>query len=368
MRQDRNWGAPLPAVAMVGLLAFALPGCAGGGGPSIFGGSSYSVASDDACAQQRQALKSFQDYFFASMVQGAALGAGAGALLGYGLGGNAQSALIGAGTGAIAGGMTGYYLAKQKANNDPVALTNSVYQDVSQENTKIAAVCVTFAQLKDCRLHTAEGVKADFQAKRLSREDAQGKLQKIRALFLEDVTFAEGLGSKIGERSGEYENASNQIMQVDPSARQTLAARQAQSPRSSGGGATLVANEAARVRAEPSTSGRQVAALAPGEAVTPASGGKAAADWTHVQLKDGRTGYVSSGLLRPAGTAAPAAASAPPPHDAAGVAQLTESNQLKRKALTDEVAQAKTDASGSAFELSGAISRAPPGLGRRDAA
>ena len=131
---------------------------------------------------------------------------------------------------------------------------------------------------------------------------------------------------------------------------------------------TLVANEAARVRAEPSTTGRQVATLAPGDGVTPASGGTAAADWTHVRLKDGKTGYVSSALLRPAGTANPTAASAPPPRDAAGVAQLTELNQLKRKALTDEVAQAKTDADGSAFELSGSISRAPQGLGWRGAA
>ena len=357
MADNWGWGAPRPAVAMVALLALALPGCAGGGASmsSLFGGS-YAVAADDACGQQRQALKSFQDYFYASMIQGAALGAAAGGLSGLLLGGDAKGAAIGAGAGALVGGVGGYYLAKQKANSDPAALTNAVYQDVSQENTKIDGVSAAFLQLKDCRLQSAQAVKADYQAKRISREDAQAKLQKTRTLFLEDVNFAEGLGSKIGERSGEYENASSQMLQVDPSAQQTLAARQAQSPRA-GGGATLVANQAARVRAEPSSSGRQLATLAPGDGVTPASGGAAAADWTHVRLSDGRTGYVSSALLRPAGTAAPNAA--PPPKDAAGVAQLTESNQLKRKALTDEVAQAKTEANGSTFELTGGISRAP---------
>ena len=124
-----------------------------------------------------------------------------------------------------------------------------------------------------------------------------------------------------------------------------------------GGGPSLVANEAARVRAEPSSTGAQVASLSPGESV--ASLGDAPADWAHVRLRDGKTGYVASRLLRPAGTRAPASASAPPPKDAAGVAELTESNQLKRKSLNDEVAQAKSDANGSSFELSGSISRAP---------
>jgi hypothetical protein len=90
--------------------------------------------------------------------------------------------------------------------------------------------------------------------------------------------------------------------------------------------------------------------------VTPVTGGDTPADWTKVQLKDGKTGFVASRLL---GAPGAASASSAPPHNATGVAELTESNQLKRKALTDEVAQAKTDANGSAFELSGSISRAP---------
>jgi uncharacterized protein YgiM (DUF1202 family) len=339
---------------MVALLTLGLPGCAGGGAGNMFGGASYTISADDACANQRQTMKSFQDYFYASMIQGAAVGAVAGGLAGYAIGGNATGALVGAGTGAVIGGVGGYYSAKQKANGDPSALTLSVYQDVSTENSKIDAVSAAFMQLRDCRLRSASAVKADFAAKKISREDAQARLLKTKQLFLEDVTYAEGLGSKMASRAGEYDNASAQIMQTNPSAQQTLARRDAASPRAAGG-PSLVANEAARVRAEASTSGAQVASLSPGESVT--SLGDAPADWAHVRLKDGKTGYVASRLLRPAGTRAPTTASAPPPKDAAGVAQLTETNQLKRKSLDDEVAQAKSDANGSSFELSGSISR-----------
>ena len=75
MANGRKWSVPLPAAAMVAGLALAMSGCAGGGG--VFG-SSYTIAPDDACGAQRQTMKSFQDYFFSSMIQGAAIGAAGG--------------------------------------------------------------------------------------------------------------------------------------------------------------------------------------------------------------------------------------------------------------------------------------------------
>jgi uncharacterized protein YcfJ len=359
MANRKLWRAPGTAAAMVAILALGIPGCTGPG--QVFG-SGYAIASDDACAAQRQSLKSFQDYFFSSMIQGAAIGAATGALTGLLIGGDTKGALIGAGAGAVVGGIGGYYVAKQKANNDPVALTNSVYQDVSHENRQIDAVSIAFVQLRDCRLHSAEMVKSDYAAKKISQQDAQSKLQRIKGLFLEDVAFAEGLGSKMAERGGEYQNASGQIMQMNPNAQQTYAAREA----AAGGAGVLVANEAARVREAASTSSRQVGTIPPGEEVTVVEGGSTPAEWTHVRLADGRSGFVASRLMRPAGTAAPAKALPPP--DAAGVAQLTQSNQLKRKALSDEIAQARTEANSGAFELSGGISRLPPAAVRGGAA
>ncbi|HUK58563.1 MAG TPA: SH3 domain-containing protein [Stellaceae bacterium] len=345
-----------PRIAAALLTSFvALTGCAGSAGP--FGGGGYTVAADDTCAAQRQALKAYQDYFFSSMIQGAAIGAVGGGLMGLAIGGNAQSAAIGAGVGALAGGATGYFAAKQKANNDPVALTSSVYDDVNRENGQIDGVSAAFRAVRTCRLQAADAVKADYAAKRTTREDAQAKLQRIKQLFLEDVQFAQGLGSKMAERGTEYQTASDKIVQMNPGAQQQAQQRQAPSAAPSGAG-MLEANEAVRVREQGDANARQIATLSPGERVSVVAGA-APADWTHVQLPDGKTGYVASRLLRPAGTAAPAAR---PPVDAAGVAQLTESNQLKRKGLDDQVAAAKDDANGSAFELSGSISRVPPAL------
>jgi hypothetical protein len=359
MGYGRTSSVPWPAAAMAAVLVLASTGCTA---PGELFGTGYTVAADDSCGTDRQQLKSFQDYFFASMVQGAAIGAAGGALLGYGLGGG-QGALIGAGAGALAGGATGYYLAKEKANSDPAALTNSVYQDVSQENSQIDSVSLAFQRLKDCRLRSASAVKSDYRAKKITLDDAQARLQRIKALFLQDVAFAEGLGKKMDDRGAQYEDASNQIVKVNPNAKETASAREASGNGGPAAAGTLVANQAARVRGEASSTGKQLATLTPGEAVTPiadeAGAAPTPAEWTHVQMKDGRSGYVSSPLLRPAGTAAPGSR-VPPPHDAAGVAQLTDSNQLKRKALTDEVAEAKNQANGGSFELQGnGISRAP---------
>jgi len=357
MKSERGRGSTRWAAALLAGFV-ALTGCAGTAGPF---GSNYTVAADDSCGTQRQALKAYQDYFFSSMIQGAAMGAVAGGLTGLVLGGNAQSAAIGAGAGALVGGIGGYYAAKQKANSDPVALTGSVYDDIYRENGEIDGVSAAFGALRTCRLQSADAVKADYAAHRLSLSDAQAKLQRIKQLYLEDVDFAQGLGSKMAERGGEYQNATDQITQMNPNAKQEAARHEAE-----GGimGNGLVANEAARVREAASTSAKQIAALAPGEEVAPVAG-ETPTDWTHVQLPDGRTGYVASRLLRPAGTRAPAAK---PPVNATGVAELTDSNQLKRKALNDEVASAKTEANGNAFELNGSISRLPPNLAYRRAA
>jgi hypothetical protein len=361
-----EWRVPQPAGVLIAALTILCSGCAGAGGGGMFG-SSYTVAADDSCGTQRQALKAYQDYFFASMIQGAAIGALGGGLAGLALGGNAQSAAIGAGAGALVGGTVGYYSAKQKANSNPAELTNSVYTDVNHENGQIDGVSATFNNLRDCRLRSAEAVKRDYREKRIPLADAQTRLQTIRQRYLEDVDFAAGLGKKMDERGGEYQNASTQIMTLDPNASATLARRESAGGGSGGAGrGGLVANESARVHEQADASSRQVGTVAQGTNVQPINDTGTPADWTHVQLSNGKSGYVVSRLLRPAGTAAPSRAA--PPSDAAGVAELTQSNQLKRKALSDEVASARTEANGSAFELQGGISRAPAPAWRRDAA
>jgi len=334
------------AVIVLATSALVLSGCAGMN-------TNFTVSADDVCHAERAHLKSYQDYFFRSMVEGAAAGAVAGGLAGALIGGNAKGALIGAGVGAVAGGVGGYYLAKQKATSDPTQLTQSIYQDVDRENAQIDGVTASFNRLRDCRFRSARVVKADYAAGRITRTDAQAKLERIKTLFNEDIEFADQLGAKMNERGAEYQNASSEVLKLQPGSAPAPAANQ-------GGGAAagaLVADVAARVREEPKPTGKQIASLAPGEAVNVAEGASAP-DWTHVQLKDGRTGYVASRLLRPAGSAPTHHATAKPAANASGVAQLTETNQLKRKALSDDVAEAKAS-SNSAFDVDGKISQTP---------
>ena len=349
---------PLGLALAIG--AMELTGCSSAGGPGLF--SSYTVAADDTCGDYKSQLRGYRDFFFSSMLEGAAIGAGVGALSGYLIGGNAQGALIGAAAGGVIGAAGGYYAAKQKAAaGNQQALANSVYGDLSRENGQIDGVTQAFTNLRDCRLRTAQTVKGDLAARRISREEAEARLKKIHDWFLADIDFADALGAKMTERGGEYATASDQMLTADPAARQTLDQRRTSAPASAGapttaGAGRLVAVEAARVREEKSVDSKQIAGLAPGEPVTVLERDESANGWTQIRLRDGRTGYVVSRLL---GRSARPATAAPPPQDVAGVAQLTESNQLKRKALTDDIAEAKTEANGSAFQLSGSISRQP---------
>ena len=368
------------SAAVLAVCGLLLQGCAEPAG--------YVISSDDPCAGNRQELKGVQDYFFQSIVEGAVADAVAGGLAGALIGRDAKSALIGAGAGAVAGGIGGYFVAKQRVNSDRTQLVSSVYGDLTNENRQIDNTSGIYRRLSQCRFQAAEAIKADFRAGRISHDDAVARLNKQRAWFDQDTQFAESLGAKMSERGNEYAFASNELIKDDPNAKRTLSLRQAAAAQSAGGGpavsAAIRANQTARLRENPSASGRQVGSVQAGEEVTPI--GPTTGEWTQVRTASGISGYVATRLLSdetgkalagparaahpprtqqatrqptpaPAPPAAPAPA-APPPNDVAGVAQLTESNQLKRKAFTDQLAESKV-ASANAFDLEGKVSVVP---------
>jgi hypothetical protein len=260
----------------------------------------YQVASDDPCGPARQQLKSIEDYFLQSAAAGAIGGALVGALAGGLIGGDAKGAAIGAAAGAAAGGLGGYFLAKQQANQgDPTKTAQAISGDITTENAQLDRVSTAFRGARDCRFNAAERVKADFRAGRIDRAAAQARLARQRTLFNEDVEFARGLGSKFEERGNEFRFASDQLVGPTPA----------------------------------------VAQAAPTPAPAPAATPQRAP-------------------ARPApAPARPATASKPP--EIQNVAQLTESNQVKRKALSDDIAGAQT-AAARTFELEGSLSRLPP--------
>jgi hypothetical protein len=258
----------------------------------------YQIASDDPCGAARQQLKSIEDYFLQSAAAGAVGGALLGALAGGLIGGDAKGAAIGAVAGAAAGGLGGYFLAKSNANaGDPTKTAQAISGDITTDNAQLDRVSTAFRGARDCRFNAAERVKADFRAGRVDRAAAQAQLARQRALFNEDVEFARGLGSKFEERGTEFRFASDQLVGPTPAVAQ----------------ATPTPAPTTTTAPRPSTP-------------------------------------------RPAAPARTAAASKPP--EIQNVAQLTESNQVKRKALADDIAGAQTAAARS-FELEGSISRLP---------
>jgi hypothetical protein len=262
-------------------------------------GMNYQIASDDPCGAARQQLKGIEEYFLQSAAAGAVGGALLGALAGGLIGGDAKGAAIGAVAGAAAGGLGGYFLAKSQANQgDPTKTAQAISGDISTDNAQLDRVSTAFRGAKDCRFNAAERVKADFRAGRTDRAAAQARLARQRALFNEDVEFARGLGSKFEERGNEFRFASDQLVSPTPA----------------------------------------VAQATPTPAPT-------------------TTSTPRPSTPRPAPAPARTAAASKPP-EIQNVAQLTESNQVKRKALADDIAGAQTAAARS-FELEGSISRLP---------
>jgi hypothetical protein len=307
MPDQHNRGARLRGAFLI-LVAASVPlgGCATSG---------YQIAADDPCSAQRAELKGVEDSYVQGAVAGALGGALGGALLGGLIGGNTKGALIGAGAGALAGGLGGYYFAKQNATSDRSTLVSSVYGDVATENAKLDRVTGAFRQVRECRLRNADEVKRAFATREIERPAAQAKLAKIRQLYSEDITVAEALGGKMNERGQEFQFASDELLKQDPVAQQQVQQIHAAAP---------------APPPPPTPSKRPPTPRATAPHPVPAA-------------------------VPPQPRAEPAQAA---PNTTAGVATLTESNQVKRQAFSSDVQQAKAEAV-TAFELEGGISQVP---------
>ena len=306
MRTASTLRASLSVLAACGLL---LQGCAETASSAPPG---YSVAADDPCQAERKTLQARNDYFAASIISGAAIGGAAGGLAT----GSPIRALIAAAAGAGAGAIGGYYANKKENIASKARLAEAVHGDLSREIQEVDTTTANFLTLAQCRFNAAQAIKTDFEAQRVNREDAAGKLARQRALFDEDVAFADSLGAKMTQRGGEFEFASAELLKGDTAAQQELEKRRAE-----------------QIKLE--TDVAPAAGPAPAVATPPAPRPRVASVQPTQRLR-----------TLPA-----------PPGDVAGVAQLSESNQLKRKAFGDEVAEAKV-AANTSFDLDAKISGA----------
>jgi outer membrane lipoprotein SlyB len=296
----------------------------------LSGCSSVNVQDDknDICYTFRSQLRESEHYYTQSVVEGALIGGLIGAATGAATaamsGGNiGAGAAIGGGVGAIAGGVGGYYNAKQKDIADEQALATSVRNDILTANGEIDRTSLAFAKLRDCRFAAAERIKSEFKAGRMPRDTAIKQLNALKVQFDEDIKIAGELGSKMSKQMTEFQDANNKILDKNPTAR------------------TVLYNEkvsAVDIKPEQSSSGKKQHTKKHG------TGKKPTTPSTPVTVAKSPNKTPTTGTTKPATVAA-----------AVEVAKVTETNQIKQKAFSDQVSQAKAQAK-VAFSLEGSVS------------
>nr|WP_246484419.1 SH3 domain-containing protein [Marivibrio halodurans] len=273
------------------------------------------IASDDLCGRHSEELRGSKSYFERNIVQGAVIGAVGGALIGALITGDVGGALRGGLVGAAAGAGGGYLSARQREAEDRASLTRTVYQDSARESAQVVRALNSFSAARQCRIQTAERVKRDFKAGRLTREQAQQALDTERARYNDDITTVRAIGARVDERHQELVAAAETLSSGDPEARELLAEAKAAEreawsnpnlqtsesvsappPGADGYPVRRYAETNLNVRAAPSAGSERLTLLQGGQGVlvlAPASDG-----WATVQLDDGRRAYVAAQFLR----------------------------------------------------------------------
>ncbi|MSP27548.1 MAG: hypothetical protein EXR80_03650 [Methylococcales bacterium] len=296
--------------------------------------STHNDNNSDICYTWRSQLRAAEHYYAQSIAEGAAIGglsgAGIGAVAAAISGGDIGiAALIGGLSGAVAGGIGGYYNAKQKDMADEQALAASVRNDIVASNGEIDRTSVAFAKLRDCRFAAADRIKSEFKAGHVPRDKAIKQLNELKIQFDEDIKIAQELGMKMGGRLTDFQNANNQILAKDPSAR-----------------AVLDAEKISMIQNQP------IVGL---EEVEPTPTKKQSKK--HKKTVQPPTPTVVKKPINKTQTPTPSIAAKPAA--AVEVAHVTESNQIKQKAFVDQVDKAKAQAK-VAFSLEGTVSSVSP--------
>jgi len=334
------------SISAVAIASLLLQGCAA---PSGSEGPAYAAAAGDPCTPQRTALKDSEDYF----VSGIAMGAVAGGAIGALATGSVIRALAAAAAGAAAGAVGGYYAYKSDNIKDRKQLVSSIHSDVAAEVEQIDSATAAFRTLAQCRFNAAQAVKADFQASRIGRTEAEQRLEQQRTLFAQDVQFAESLGVKMEKRATEYEFASSELLKDDPEARRQLEERRAQQAKLDAEAAARDQAQAAAAAASASTPAPAQTAPAspPPRATTPRPAAPAAASPAPAAPRQ-------QASVQPTQRTRTVPVAVPAPADAAGIGQLTDSNRIKRRAFSDQLVDAKATAEVT-FKIDDRITAAP---------
>lgn len=296
----------------------------------------------DGCRTQLVALDSTGNFFAADMLRGAAIGAVGGAALGALLAaatgqrgsGIAAGAGIGAVAGGVVGGTAGYLSARQQQATDQASLNLAVANDLATENAQLDRTQLAFDQLMDCRFNTAQQIRADLGAGRMSRPQAEAAMAELRNRTQRDIQLANTINGQIGRRGAEFDTA---IETVAPGVKQAAAAPKPAVP------ARPRAPVALRLRPDPASP--EVARVSVRDAVTLRPGRDG---FTQVETTSGVRGYAPAQSFPEAAQlpeASPVAA------QGGDVRSLAASNIARRDNFAESVGAATRLTEGQGFEL-----------------
>jgi hypothetical protein len=188
------------------VISFCLSGCAQPGG----GIAASQTAADDVCRPQRLALDDSQQFFAGDIVKGALVGSAVGALSGFALGGNGQSAAFGALAGGVAGGLAGYWTSQQRQGGSHTDVISRMVGDMDRENQALDKAQVAFNNLVECRRASARQINANLRSGAITREQAEAQMAQVRTLVAQDMEISRRINARIDERTGNYVYATEQ--------------------------------------------------------------------------------------------------------------------------------------------------------------
>lgn len=169
---------------------------------------------DDACRAQAVALDASQNYFAEDLLAGVMAGAATGALtgaLGAALTGRnvGAAAAKGAIVGAVAGAAGAYWEKRMQGGRAQAIL--GIKQDIRREAEQLERTKVAFRQLNDCRKQQFAAIKADYKAKKLTKDAAEARWARERELLQRDVNLANSINSNIVKRGESFAYANEQV-------------------------------------------------------------------------------------------------------------------------------------------------------------
>jgi hypothetical protein len=302
----------------------------------------------DPCRTQVVALDSTGNFFGEDIIQGAAIGAVSGAVLGGLLaaasGRRGSDVLAGAGIGALAGGALGaaggYYTARQRQATDQASLNRAIAGDLANENAQLDRTQLAFNQLMDCRFGTAQSIRADVRSGRLTRAQGEAMMANVRARTQNDIQLAQSINGQITSRGDQFDTA---IEQVAPGTKQqVLAGARVSRP------VPVQARATVPLKLRPDASAPEVAQISPREQVTlqRATGGFAL-----VETASGVRGYAPVSAF-PEARSLPQSPSLQNASATDGdVRSLAATNIARRDNFTESVSNAERLAQGQGFEL-----------------